>query len=99
MILSVPKVVDNKIYYRIDLDSNYNIVGGAINLLVNGQIVKSTSIPAQGTVNKINGSNYFFDVSDLKLKRNTDTVISLKLVLISFNTYNVNPNITYKFKY
>ncbi|MBR3162423.1 MAG: hypothetical protein IKF19_06815 [Bacilli bacterium] len=99
MILSVPKVIDNKVYYRIDLDSSYNIVGGAINLLVNGQIVKSTSIPAQGTTNKIGGTNYFFDIKDLKLKRNNNTVLTLKLVLINFNTYNVNPGISYKFKY
>ena len=99
MILSVPKSVDDKIYYKIDLDGNYNIVGGAINLLVNGQIVKSNSIPAQGTTNKIGGSNYFFDVSDLKLKRRNNTIITLKLVLLSFNTYNVNPNISYKFQY
>ena len=99
MILSVPKVIDNKVYYRVDLDSNYNIVGGAINLLVNGQIVKSTSIPAQGTTNKIGGNNYFFDITDLKLKRNTNTVVTLKLVLVNFNTYSVNPNISYKFKY
>lgn len=99
MILSVPKVVDNKIYYRVDLDGSFNIVGGSINLLVNGQIVKSSSISPQGTTNKIAGNDCYFDISDLKLKRNTNTVVTLKLVLVNFNTYSVNPNISYKFKY
>ena len=99
MILSVPKVVDNKVYYRVDLDGSFNIVGGAVNLLVNGQIVKSSSISPQGTTNKIAGNECFFDISDLKLKRNTNTVVTLKLVLVNFNTYSVNPNISYKFQY
>lgn len=99
MVLSVPKVVDNKIYYRVDLDGSFNIVGGAINLLVNGEIVKSASISPQGTTNKISGNNCFFDIADLKLKKNSNTIVTLKLVLVNFNTYNVNPNISYKFKY
>ncbi|MEE3343335.1 MAG: hypothetical protein VZS44_04510 [Bacilli bacterium] len=99
IVLSVSKIVDNKIYYKINLDGNYNVVGGSLNLLVNGQIVSSTSIPSQGTTNKIGGNDYYFDINNLGLKRNNDTIVTLKLVLISFNTYSVNPNISYKFKY
>lgn len=99
MTLTVPKAADNKIYYRIDFESKYNIVGGTINLLVNGQIIKSASIPAQGTTNKISGSNCYFDIKDLNLKRNNNTVITLKVVLINFNTYSVNPGVSYKFQY
>ena len=39
------------------------------------------------------------DISHLKLRRNNNTEITLKLVLMNFNTYSVNPNISYKFIY
>ena len=102
MTLSVEKIVDGNLFYKINLDNKYNIVGGAINLLVNGQIVRSTSISARGNTNEISGGDCFFKISDLKLKKSDEenqTVITLKLVSLSFNTYTINPNISYKFKY
>ena len=102
MTLSVVKIVDGNLFYKINLDNKYNIVGGAINLLVNGQIVRSTSISARGNTDEISGGDCFFKISDLKLKKSDEenqTVITLKLVSLSFNTYTINPNISYKFKY
>ena len=37
MTLSTTKIVGNKLYYKISLDGNYTIVGGTINLLLNGE--------------------------------------------------------------
>ena len=99
MYLTVTKVVDNKIYYKINLNDSYNIVGGTINLLINGQIIKNASIPVKGKTNEISGQDCYFDITDLNLKKNQNTVITLKVVSINFNTYSVNPNISYKFRY
>ena len=99
MTLTATKVVDNKIYYKINLNDSYNIVGGTVNLLINGQIVKNTSIPVTGKTNEISGQDCYFDISDLNLKKNQNTIITLKVVSINFNTYSVNPNISYKFRY
>ena len=89
-------------YYTINLDDSYNIVGGALNLLVNGQIVKSTSISTKGNTNIITGDDCYFDLSDLNLKKSDDstrTIITVRLTSLSFNTYTINPNISYRFKY
>ena len=97
--LTATKVVDNKVYYKITLDNKYNILGGAVNLLVNGQITKSASIAPKGTTAQISGSDCYFDLSDLKLNKKNNNVITLKLISLSFNTYTINPGTTYKFKY
>ena len=102
MNLSVSKIVNNRLYYTINLDDSYNIVGGALNLLVNGQIVKSTSISTKGNTNIITGDDCYFDLSDLNLKKSDDstrTIITVRLTSLSFNTYTINPNISYRFKY
>lgn len=97
--LTATKIVDNKVYYKITLDNKYNILGGAVNLLVNGQITKSASIAPKGTTAQISGSDCYFDLSDLKLNKKNNNVITLKLISLSFNTYTINPGTTYKFKY
>lgn len=99
MTLVATKVVGNKLYYKILLDNNYTIVGGVINLLLNGQIVATNSIPAMGNINEIGGNDCYFDVSDLHLNKGDDNILTLRLVSLSFNTYTVNPNLSYKFKY
>lgn len=96
MTLSVPKVVNNKLYYKILLDNNYTIVGGTINLMVNGQVVDSGSISA-GNVREISGNNCYFDTSSLKLKKGD--IITVRLTSLVFNTYTVKPSLSYKFKY
>lgn len=98
--LTATKIVSNKIYYKINLDSNYTISGGTINLLLNGQIVSTASISAKGNVSEITDNDCYFDISGLKLNRNdSNNILTLKLVSLSFNTYTINPNITYKFRY
>lgn len=98
--LTATKIISNKIYYKINLDNNYTISGGTINLLLNGQIVSTSSIPTKGNVSEISGNDCYFDISDLKLnKNNSNNILTLKLVSLSFNTYTINPNITYKFIY
>ena len=98
--LTATKVVSNRIYYKINLDSNYTISGGTVNLLLNGQITANSSISAKGNVSEISGNDCFFDISGLKLNKNdSNNILTLKLVSLSFNTYTINPNVTYKFKY
>lgn len=67
--------------------------------MVNGQITKSASIAPKGTTAQISGSDCYFDLSDLKLNKKNNNVITLKLISLSFNTYTINPGTTYKFKY
>lgn len=99
MTLSTTKIVGNKLYYKISLDGNYTIVGGTINLLLNGQIVATNSISAMGNTNEVSGNDCYFDISQLNLSKSQDYIFTLKLVSFSFNTYTVNPNLSYKFKY
>lgn len=101
MNITVPKILNNKIYYKITLDSNYTITGGTVNLLQNGKIVGSSSISAKGNVNEISGNDCYFDISNLGLSKTDDSynIITLKIVSLSFNTYTINPGTTYKFKY
>lgn len=99
MILSVNRVVDNKVYYHISLDKKYNITGGTLHLLLNGQVVATSSIQTLGNVSEIGGNDSFFNISLLKLSRNDTNIFTVKLVSISFNTYTINPDITYKFRY
>ena len=101
MIINVTQIINNKIYYRINLDTNYTITGGTVNLLRNGRLVATSSIPAKGNVNEISGNDCYFDISSLGLSRNdTDyNIMTLKIVSLSFNTYTISPGTTYKFKY
>ena len=99
MTLTALKVVNNKVYYKIAFDNNYTIVGGSINLLLNGQIVSTNSIPTKGNISEISGSDCYFDISGLKLSKKNGDILTIKLVSLSFNTYTIKPNLTYKFKY
>jgi hypothetical protein len=96
MVLSVPRVTDNKLYYKITFESSYTIVGGSINLMVNGQIVATSSITA-GNVKEISGNDRYFDTSSVKIKKGD--VVTVRLVSLVFNTYTVKPSLSYKFKY
>ena len=99
MILSVNRVVDNKVYYHISLDKKYNITGGTLHLLLNGQVVAKSNIQALGNVSEIGGNDSYFNISLLKLSKNDANIFTVKLVSVSFNTYTINPDITYKFRY
>ncbi len=99
MTLTALKVVNNKVYYKISFDNNYTIVGGSINLLLNGQIVSTNSIPTKGNISEISGSDCYFDISGLNLSKKNGDILTIKLVSLSFNTYTIKPNLTYKFKY
>ena len=74
-------------------------MGGSINLLLNGQIVSTNSIPTKGNISEISGSDCYFDISGLNLSKKNGDILTIKLVSLSFNTYTIKPNLTYKFKY
>lgn len=99
MSISAEKISNNKLYYKIFLDNNYTITGGSLNLLLDGQIVSTTSIPTKGNVNQISGTDCYFDLTGIKKNENSDNILTIKLVAISFNTYTVQPDLSYKFKY
>lgn len=99
MAISAEKISNNKLYYKILLDNNYTITGGTLNLLLDGQIVSTTSVPTKGNVNQISGTDCYFDLNDIKRNENSDNILTIRLVAISFNTYTVKPNLSYKFKY
>lgn len=96
MTLSVPRISKNKIYYKIAFDNNYTVVSGSLNLLINGQYADSVSI-LPGNVREISGNDCYFDATSLKIK--SGDTITIKLVSLTFNTYTVRPNLSYKFKY
>ena len=99
--LSVVKIVGNKLYYKISFDKNYTITGGTIRLYLNDQFVNVTgSIPSnRGNVSSISGNDCYLDLSGLKISNSNDNLISVRLVSLSFNTYTINPGVSYNFKY
>lgn len=100
MILTVTKVINNKLYYKITLDKNYTITGGAVNLYLNDQYTNiSSSIPTKGSVNEISGEDCYIDLSSLNLSKADNNILTIKLISLSFNTYTINPGTSYKFKY
>ena len=100
MILTATKIINNKLYYKISLDKNYTITGGTINLYLNDQFTNiSGSISAKGNVSTISGDDCYIDLSDLDLSKNNENILSIRLVSLSFNTYTINPGISYKFRY
>ena len=100
MILTATKITNNKLYYKISLDKNYTITGGTINLYLNDQFTGiSGSISAKGNVSTIIGEDCYIDISTLNLSTNSNDILDIRLVSLSFNTYTINPSINYKFKY
>ena len=100
MVLTVSQISNNKIYYRINLDNNYTITGGTINLYINDQFSGiNASISAQGSVNTITGNDCYIDISNLNLTSSSSNIIDVRVVSLSFNTYTINPGINYKFRY
>ncbi len=99
IVITVPKIVDKKIYYTLEFDDKYTITEGTLYLLMNGQVITTESISAVGNVNKIGNSTNYFDISNTNIKPNEDNLLTIKLVSLSFNTYTITPNTTYKFKY
>ena len=98
--LSVLKIVDKKLYYRISFDRNYSVVGGSLNLYLNDNFTEITaSVPAKGNVSSISGIDCYLDISSLNLNSSNENILSLKLVSLSFNTYTVNPKVSYNFRY
>lgn len=106
MVLTATRITNNKIYYQINLDKNYTITGGTINLLVNGQLAAdennlpiSGNIPS-GSLNTIKGEDCYIDLSNIKnIDISTNDILSLRLITLGFNGYYIYPNITYNFKY
>ena len=100
MNITATKITNKKIYYKISIDGKYTISGGSVNLYLNDQYTGiSSSISAKGSVNEISGSDCFLDISSLNLSKANNDVLEIKLVSLSFNTYTINPSISYKFKY
>ena len=98
--LSATKISNGKLYYKISFDKSYTVTGGNINLYVNDQFANvSSSIPARGSVSTISGDDCYLDISKLNLTNNNENVVSLRVVNLGFNTYNVNPGASYSFKY
>lgn len=100
MVLTATKILNHKLYYKISLDQNYTISGGMVSLYLNDQYTGiDSSISAKGSVSEISGEESYLDLSSLNLTKDTDSVLSIRLVSLSFNTYTINPSISYKFKY
>lgn len=98
MIITATKITNNKLYYKINLDKNYTITGGTINLYLNDQFTNiSSSISAKGSVNTISGEDCYIDLSSLALSKGN--TLSIRLVSLSFNGYTIKPSINYKFMY
>lgn len=98
--LNVTKIVGNRLYYKITFDKNYTVTGGSVNLYVNEQFANvSSSIPTLGSVSSISGSNCYLDLSSLNLSSNNNNILSVRLVSLNFNTFTINPEVEYKFKY
>ena len=97
--VSVVKVVNQRIYYKISLDKNYTVTGGNINLYLNDQFTNITSsISSKGNVSTISGDDCYLDISKLALS-DEENLLSVRLVSLSFNTYTINPGVSYNFKY
>lgn len=100
MVLTTTKIINNKLYYKISLDQNYTITGGTVSLYLNDQYTNiNSSISAKGSVNEISGEDCYIDISSLDLSKANNDILTVKLVSLSFNTYTINPGISYKFKY
>ena len=98
--LSVVKMVNNRLYYKISLDKNYTITGGTINLYLNDQFTNITaSVPAKGNVSSISGNDCYLDLTGLRVTSNEGNILSIRLIGLSFNTYSVNPGTSYSFRY
>ena len=98
--VSIVKLVNKKLYYKISLDSNYTVTGGTVNLYLNDQFTGITSsIPAKGNVSFISGDDCYLDLSELSFAATGNVLLSVRVVNLSFNTYTVNPGASYNFKY
>lgn len=100
MNLTVTRISGNRLYYKISLDKNYTVTGGVVGLYLNNQYTNiSSSISAKGNVSDISGDDCFIDFSNLNLSRSDQSVLSIRLLSLSFNTYTIQPGIEYKFRY
>ena len=94
------KIVNKKIYYKITLDKSYTVSGGTINLYLNNQFTNITAnVPTKGKVMSISGSDCYLDISSLKLNSDNENLLSVRLVNLGFDTYNINPKAIYNFRY
>lgn len=100
MTISALKIVGNKLYYKINLDSKYTVTGGVVNLYLNNQFTNVTSsIGARGSVSSIYGDDCYLDLSSLNLDKKVENILEMRIITLNFNTYTINPGIGYKFKY
>ena len=98
--MSVLKIVDSKIYYKLSFDKNYTVTGGTIDLLADGIYTEiSASIPTFGNVSSLSGDNCYLDISNLTFAPGDNRLLSLKVSSLSFNTYTVVPGVSYSFRY
>ncbi len=94
MTISVTKIASNKLYYKINLDGNYTITGGSVNLYLNDQFSGVSGSVPTGNTSEISGELDLSSLSSL-----SGNIVSLRLVSLSFNTYTINPGIYYQFRY
>jgi len=100
MTISALKIVGNKLYYKINLDSKYTVTGGVVNLYLNDQFTNVTSsIGARGSVSSIYGDDCYLDLASLNLDKKVENILEMRIITLNFNTYTINPGIGYKFKY
>ena len=100
MTMSATKITSKKLYYKISLDSTYTITGGQVSLYINDQYTGvNSSFSAKGATREITGDDCYLDLTGLKLSKTDGDVITIKLVSLGFNAYNINPSLSYKFKY
>ena len=100
MYITTLKIVDKKLYYKISLDNIYSVTGGTVNLYLNDQFTEITSsIVPKVNVSEIYGDAYYLDLSSLNLDKDNINIFELRIMSLNFNTYSINPNVGYKFKY
>ena len=59
----------------------------------------SSSFAAKGSVKEISGDDCYFDLSGLNLTKDSGDILTVRLVLLKFNAYEINPGLNYKFRY
>ena len=94
--LTVTKVTQDKIYYKVDLDNYYNIVGGRITLYVKNEGISNNEIPSGlGSTDSFSST---IDISGVRIE--TGDTVTLLLDSMRINLENqFNPNVSFKFVY
>lgn len=86
-LIKVTKIANNKIYYQVNMDSNYIYQSGTLKLICDNELENTTSVSFNGTTT-YNGSISY---------ENIGRVNELRLENIVYNSSVINKSISYKF--